>query len=847
MAVSRKHFSASEPLSDPASADTADFLRSLRKLPPSELRKRQQKMEALALDLGIHFSLNGQSGLLDRQWKFDIIPHIIPQQEWNLIEAGLIQRTRAFSRFLSDLYSEQKILKEKIIPYHLVFEDPSYLFEYSNIPTPRDINILIGAVDLVRGTDGLWFATQNHYSTPFGISFILQNRRMLTHAFPEIFQTFNACPISSFSTELVERISSLSDKPNPHIVLLSHSTTLDNFFEESFLARRMGVAIVKPADLIVREDRVYLKTIRGLEQVDVIYRRLESRSIDPIAFRGASQQGIPGLVNCARQGKVAIANALGCGVADNKALLRHSDSIIRFYLQEQPLLPTLPTYNCRDYDQLEYVKANLDSLLLRPVQRQDSHQRWVLHKPRDAYEGAMEKMLRENPASIVAHPKIDVAGIPRFENGRMIPRPAFLRAFLLMGENPLVLPGGLTRQSLPSDNRHIVANLASGVKDTWVHGGNERPTSSASRTGNAWAPREFKIPSRVAESLYWIGRYTERAENTSRMLRVLEELGWSQLGRRERRNVWPLWQAVASSTGQNDYLKIKSPPAQVSGLSRRLISGRDNTASVFFCITLANQNAQDIREFITPEVWAVLSRFMRRLEQCCQDNTAAALSLQEICQASVDEIACLNGTILRTMPHDDSWEFYRLGTLLERAICTVTVLDIVLGSALKNLDPSGGQDPDLTSLLRLLSSLDAYQREFRSRTYVGQVAELLWRKSEAPSSVAYCCKHILYSLRSVLGSAEADPGSPLHHAQTVLEHIGNIRCETLFPRDAFEADVAGPSNSPNILQLQARVKQESSYLEQHLLRLHELIEDRFFSHQMDYPNGENNGALPLDP
>jgi len=404
-----------------------------------------------------------------------------------------------------------------------------------------------------------------------------------------------------------------------------------------------------------------------------------------------------------------------------------------------------------------------------------------------------------------------------------------------MGGNPMVLPGGLTRQSLAGDRRSIVANLAAGTKDTWVPDRKAAKASSLPASLPTKTPRDFKIASRVAESLYWIGRYTERAESTARMVRVLEELGWPRLSRRDRNNLWPLWQAVASTTGQNDYLKITSAPREVARLSRRLILERNDPASVHYCTASSALNAQNIREFITPEVWAVLSRISRTIEESSKNHKTGSTQLHEICQHYVDEIACLNGTILRTMPHDDSWEFYRLGMLLERAIGTVTILDIVMTRALNHLDPGAGQDPDLTSLLRLLSSLDAYQREYRSRTYVGQVAELLWCSTEAPSSVAYCCKHMVYSLRSVIGVVDEDCASPLNHAEAIMQHITQIRCSALFPRMAFDGDVAPPAPAANIRQIQGRVSRESDYLREHLLNLHEQIEDRFFSHQSGPP------------
>jgi uncharacterized circularly permuted ATP-grasp superfamily protein/uncharacterized alpha-E superfamily protein len=807
----------------------AALLHRLQQFSPEELRLRQARIEKAAGEMGFHFSIRETNLREDTQaWKLDLIPRIVRSEEWDTLSAGLIQRARAFNAFLVDIFDEQRILRERVIPYEVVLGDSAYLRECFRLPVAENNYLLIGATDLVRTNDGRWHVSHNHYSTPVGISYILQHRRMLTQAMPELFQEFPVQPISSFSTQLVESLAALSPQPNPHIVLLSRADSNEGYFEESFLARRMGIALVRPADLLVRDSQVFLRTVAGLERIDVIYRRTGSGSIDPIAFDSAGFRGVPGLVNCVRKGTVAVSNALGCGLADSKALLRYSDSIIRFYLNQEPILPTLPTYHCSDRDQLEYVLQNLDAMVLKPVHRDRETPRLIASFERD-----MHTLLKKNPAEIVAQPATLTSTYPRLDGDQLIPASVYFRAFVLLGRNPYVMPGGLTRFSMEKEAQNQLGDNARGSKDTWILAA-KKPKASLQPPSLRFVSRvrDFAVSSRVAEQLYWIGRYIERAENTARMLRVLEEARWDDLGAIGQGGVWPLWRAIALATGHEDVPETKAEMTDTLPLSRSLLLSGQDPASIRNCVRAAHNNAQSIREFITPEFWTVLNRLEERFLMAPEPKQVRRAQLRDFAQQVVDEISCLNGTAQRTMPHDDGWQFFKLGTFLERGICTITVLENVLpqAAALEALQPE--ENPDLTTLLRLLGSLDAYRREFRARAYANHVAELLWKNEETPSSLAFCSRNMIFTLESIVGQRDGWNNLPIVvSVRSLLDHLRSLNGAAMFPQPNLDSDNIVAKSASAHAQMQNRIEKQSALLREKLEKVHQLLEDAFFSHQ----------------
>lgn len=828
------------------SSQPKEFVRPLvemlRKAGPKQLQNRQERIRSLSRELDTHFATDQHDSIEEYNWQLDTLPRVIDPEEWQHIEAGLLQRARAFNLLLADIYSKRRIMEDGVLPCDLIFDDPTFLLPCQDIKQPDDQFITLGAVDLVRRRDGRWLVTTNHYSIPYGISFVLQNRRMLSQAFPEIFEPVPIHPITGFTSELVEVLTSYASTTNPLVVMLTRAGQQNNQFEETFLARRMGVPLVEPGDLLVRNNKVYLKTVGGLERVDVIYRRTASLGLDPIAFHSTGVRGVPGLLNCIRKGTVKVMNAFGAGIADNKALLPYSDRIIKYYLQENPLIPTAPTYWCRDPDQLDYVTTNIDRMLLKPVHRQRDIDMSYTSGQRDTYLREMKALLNQHPELVVAQPYIDASHCPLLFKDTVVHRPAYLRAFCLLGNNrDQVLPGGLTRQAISNRSHHYIADLAGGAKDTWIPVANGKPLKATTRKALIRArkrveSRSFRATSRVGEQLYWMGRYVERSEHTARMIRILIEFAWGSLSERERRNVWPLWQGAAMSTGMSKIARQSDPQTDVMAIARMLVLDEKKSASVISCARSTLRNGSEIREFLTPEVWSTLSRFAAKMDAIPHKTRASATRMQDACLTAIDEAALINGTMSRTMPHDDGWECYRIGILLERAVSTATVLNTVIPPTILSYSDENDQDPDLTSLLRMLGSLDAYQREYRSRTYLRQVVDLLWKNKDTPSSIGYCLRQMSFHLRELeTGTGLRGKKSPLQHVEKLQISIQALQTDPLFPRRNIDSDLLEHTPLNKIKAMAKKAAATSQNLISQLNQTHLLLEDAFFSHLSSTP------------
>ncbi len=797
--------------------DVAGLFAALERFKPAELLARSARLTRAAREMGVHFAVVDDQTVDGHEWQLDILPRVLAADEWALLERGLVQRAQAFNAYIADIYGPQRILLERGLPFDIVLSDPALHRQLIGLPAPQGPYAPLVAVDLVRDETGQWQVLENHFSTPFGIAYALQSRRMLAQAFPELFATFDVAPVAPFVAQLAELLRARSPRPNPHAVLLYRGEDNQSYFEESYLARSLGIAMVQPGDLLVRESRVFLKTIRGLEQVDVIYRRIESSSIDPIAFGQSRFHGVPGLVNCVRKGTVAVVNAIGSGVADNRAILRYSDHIINFYLREKPVLKTVPTFTCRDRDQAEHVRQNLSHMVLKPIHDLNTMQKY--YGKRIDLEGVrdLRPALDQHPDLLVAQPLLAPSQAPRFQDGKFASRSVFLRAFVLLGEPATVFPGGLTRQALGQHEGPRLTIMMGGIKDTWAPAAGSVAFASAAAAPEA-AGEEFSIGSRVAETMYWMGRYLERAENTARQLNTLEALRWDELGRDAQRLYWPLWRAVAISADQGMRTR-KTPPPNLPEVTRALVLDRALPASVHSCVRAAINNAASIRDIVTPELWQALNQLgLKLMEVGKQPKQVSRTRLREICTLVVDETQRVNGAAERTMLHDEAWQFFRIGSWSERATDTLAILHALLGPAGRLLLGRIQQETDLTALLRVLCSLDAYRRTYRSRAYLDRVLALMLGHTGNPSAVAHCLLHLRLALANLQTNHDLGPTNPLIDG---LAHLGEM-CQNINPTSVLngnEQDVLGE-------------------LRRQLDGLHQLLEDTYFNHQHPYANNE---------
>ncbi len=811
-------------LAAPAYRDVVDLLSGFA---PSQLKTRKKRLDRAVDELGLHFSDDSwRAGF--NPWQLDLFPLSIDAESWARISSGVVQRALAFNAYATDLYKEQRVLKERVIPQNVALQDPAFLRPLSGIEVPNGEYSQFGAFDLVDAGEGDWRILEHHMGTPFGLSHVLQNRRILSEVFPELFERIDVAPVAGFSTYLLEMLRAQSSKMNPHVLLLTSGHPGQAYFEEAFIARHMGVSIAQPGDLLVRESRVFLKTIRGLEPVDVIYRRIESSALDPIAVPASGGLGVPGLINVWRKGNVSIVNAPGVGVTDNRALLRYDKNLINFYLGQSPILPSVETFHLGDVDQRAYVNDHREQLLLKPIQDHDIIWNRCGGQRPGKGGASLSRIAEKFPEYFVAQSVPEAVHLPRFKDGQFDVQGIHLRVYYILGKEPIVMPGGLARHSSTVHRTRRLTLTTSGFKDVLVP--DSVVMDAPPKRQPAQVGKRYSIGSRVAESLYWAGRYIERAENTARQFNTLERLRWDQMASSEQRTYWPLLQAVAAATGQTKFATRKRPPSDTLALSRSLLLDATEGASVRACLALARNSLELVRETISPECREVLEEVTLFLNKHAGGRITRA-SLRTVSEAVVSEVARFNGTAERTMPHDDAWQFYRIGIFFERAMGVLLLLKTALPKIVKNYADTDEENADLTALLRLLGSLDAYRRTYRSRAYVDRVAHLLLLGDSNPSAVSFSLRNLHYAIGTL--SIHSDRTSGQRLQRQLLQQVDDMENLSFvhLHAGAFDPLFTKEDTSGISLPHPDKVAEELEALTRSVERLHERIEDIFFSHQ----------------
>jgi uncharacterized circularly permuted ATP-grasp superfamily protein len=443
---------------------------TLESFTQAEIDRRERLQKLSLVDQGITFTVYGEKEGLERIFPFDFVPRIIPAREWEKIETGLIQRVRALNLFINDVYQDQRCLKDRVIPPELVLSRSEYKRELLRLTPPRQIYTHVVGTDIVRNDKGEYLILEDNCRCPSGVSYVLENRNLLHRVFPEFFTRYPVRPIREYPRLLLDTLlwSAPRASENPVAVVLTPGIHNSAYFEHSFLAREMGAFLVEGRDLIVEDSSVYMRTTGGRQRVDVIYRRVDEDFLDPLTFRRDSLLGVPGLVNVYREGNVAIANAPGAGVADDKAVYAYMPALIKYYLDEEPLLGQVPTYVGLRRDDFAYMRDNLAKLVVKTTGDSGGYNMlmgpFAAKKEIEAYLAQMKKA----PGSYIAQPLIELSSHPTYVDGRFEPRRIDLRPFVLYGETIRVLPGGLTRVALRQGSYVVNSSQGGGSKDTWV-------------------------------------------------------------------------------------------------------------------------------------------------------------------------------------------------------------------------------------------------------------------------------------------------------------------------------------------------------------------------------------------
>jgi len=451
-------------------ASARTLVRNIEQMPPGELLNRQQAAERALLQMGITFNVYGERAGTERIFPFDLVPRIVPAAEWNRIEKGLKQRIFALNLFINDLYHEQKILKDGVVPSDIILSSKAYRRQCQGFNPPRGIWCHVTGTDLVRHKDGQIYVLEDNLRCPSGVSYVLENRAVMKSMFPQVFAASKIRPVSSYPGRLRDMLEHLAPDhvTSPRCVLLTPGIYNSAYFEHSFLAQQMGIELVEGRDLVIDDGYVCMRTTKGFERVDVIYRRIDDDFLDPACFRADSMLGVPGLMEVYQAGNVALANAPGGGVADDKVVYAYVPRIVKYYLGEDIILPNVPTYICSEKDDLRYVSEHAAELVIKAANESGGY--GMLVGPHATGEQVTEFIAKVtlNPRNYIAQPTLALSRVPTICGDHFEGRHVDLRPYILYGKDIYVMPGGLTRVALKKGSLVVNSSQGGGSKDTWV-------------------------------------------------------------------------------------------------------------------------------------------------------------------------------------------------------------------------------------------------------------------------------------------------------------------------------------------------------------------------------------------
>jgi len=459
---------------------------TLNALTARDFRQRAQMAEMSMLNQGVTFTVYGDNLGLEKTMPVDLVPRIITHDEWDQIERGLVQRIRALNAFLDDIYHDQHILQDNIVPRDLVVNARHFRREFLGAKVPKDLYVHICGTDLVRDDKGDYYILEDNLRSPSGVSYVLQNRMLMTRVFPGLFRENRVLAVDHYCAQLLQNLRYLSPRAidDPTVVLLTPGEFNSAYFEHAFLAQQMGIDLVQGRDLYVENNLVWMKTTRGPQRVDVIYRRIDDDFLDPLAFRPDSSLGVPGLLNVYRAGNVALSNAVGTGIADDKVIYAYVPAMIKYYLGEDALLPNVPTYLSSDDAQRDHILKNLDKLVVKSANEAGGYGMLMGPQSSRAEQAEFAEMIKADPRNFVAQPLVQISRAPAFvpETNGFEGRHIDLRPYILVGENITIIPGGLTRVALKRGSYVVNSSQGGGSKDTWVLARPARQSQSQSQS-----------------------------------------------------------------------------------------------------------------------------------------------------------------------------------------------------------------------------------------------------------------------------------------------------------------------------------------------------------------------------
>ena len=789
--------------SEPGRASDAEAaMRCLESLGRQEIAERAETARRLRREQGVTCPVAGEWGGEDRPWELDILPMVIPAAEWRTLETGIVQRAHLLNALLKDCYGSQTSLRNGWLPAPLVYANPQFLRNCHGVEIHGGNHLPFYAVDLARSPDGHWSVIADRTQAPSGLGFALENRAILSRVIPEVIQSVAPRSLAGILPLLREALVALSphNRENPTIVVLTPGPRNESYFEHAYLARLLGFTLVEGEDLTVRDCRVFIKTLEGLRSVDVILRRVSDAFCDPLELRGDSLLGVPGLLEAVRSGNVSVGNALGCGLAETPALNPFLPSLCLQLLGEELLIPSLDTWWCGGAQALRHATANLHRMAIRPAFSLQSEAASA------SQPQATESLLRASPHAWIAQEEGMLSSTPLFHSDHPSAAPFVLRAFVIgIGSSFHVIPGGLTLLRSKPKIASAIISLAAHSKDTWIlpeaiPAADPEPAPPIVPTRlTEYTPLD--IPSRIADNLFWLGRYTERLENLLRISRCIlnhltPTLGVVSPGRLT---------VLHAMMSQLRLIPEDFPPGDLSETIPEvildIISAPDQPAGVLDVISHIHQSAFAVRDRLSADTWRLFNRLRS------DADTGTSLSNRLAASAMLDtlvlDLAAFSGMEMENMTRGHGWMFLEIGRRLERSLNLLDLIATALGAHENALlyEP----------LLEICDSVITYRRRHFDEIRLGGILELLLLDEDNPRSLAFQFTALERATASLPASPNPQSVADIHSLIVTLSpYLHSLRLENPVPCAAVSA---------HLTEIHGRLQQIS-----------ELLTQVFFSH-----------------
>ncbi len=764
------------------------LLERLQRSSPAQLAQRQALLARQIQENGVTYNVYADPDGADRPWELDLLPNLIPAEEWQQIAAGVAQRAGLLNAVLADLYGPQQLLADGLLPAELVFGHNNYLWPCQGVQPPGGTYLHLYAVDLARAPDGRWWVTADRTQAPSGAGYALENRQIVSRAFPELYRDLRVQYLAGFFRTLQDTLARQAPTDageTPLVVLLTPGRFNESYFEHLYLARQLGYPLVEGSDLTVRDAKVYLKTLAGLRRVHAVLRRLDDDFCDPLELRTDSALGVPGLLEAVRQGHVLVANALGSGVLESPGLPGFLPAIAEKLLGEELLLPSIASWWCGEPPVLDKALEQLDELLVRASFPSQSFAPVFGRDLDEAQRAELTERLKARPYAYVAQALAQLSQAPVWqpEDATLTPRAIGMRVFAVASaEGYRVMPGGLTRVAAEADAEVVSMQRGGASKDTWVlgerHAGGE-PWQWLRPLGVADLVRSDPyLPSRVVENLYWFGRYSERCEDGARLLRIM-------LARYVDDDDDP--QALQTALSLAESLGLL-PDADSGELQQRLLEallGEDWPHSLRSNLQRLQWVAGSVRGKLSQANWQALLELQREAQALCSEQADFG-ELLDFLDRLLLSLAALSGFALDDMTRDDGWRFLMIGRCIER-------LQFLCDSLANFLTSSAAQDQSaLAWLLELGNSSITYRTRYLASAQLIPVLDLLLLDEQNPHAVLFQIRTLLRSLERLGEHFELPAERRLQHLEQQLARFSLASLENpLFGAASVQEVLAG--------------------------------------------------------